>query len=501
MLLKSRLEEQVVEAKKRIDVKVAEAVALFEQLEREEAEWTKASGWEPRKWTGKIKIDVGGKKFFTTMPVLSAKEGFFRALAEGVGNVQKDSEGCLFLDRSPFVFRYILNHLSDQPVLFDQLTQRERNMLRLESEFYELNELQELVGKKNDPEPAEEFEDSEENLTEVSVYEKCDAEEMNLTKISIFEECETFVRSVEAKRSSFERKKQSYARLLGKIEATVSTEKIKLQLQEDSQLFSTTLATLTSKPGMLQAKFSRKEMWEGDIDPDDNSVFLNKDGSTFDIVLNFLRGYPAPNNLTKMEKKSLESDLDYFALGDTFAIPYVLTEESEILNSLTDRPDETLKTWLSEKTLGDLLFRATRDGIDVVAAFHRKCDKKDATLVLAKTDEGFVFGGYAGSSWTSGSFYSSGSHYLSNRSSFIFTLVNPHNIPPTKFDNTNDRNSLCCDSAHGPVFGKIDLDLIRGESSGFPHSYGPDTTGKRSVLFAGSEKFTVVELEVFEVQV
>ncbi len=65
----------MAEAKRKVDSEVAQVQELWSALAKEEEEWHKASGCVPLKWSGKIKIDVGGKKFFTTMPVLRAKEG------------------------------------------------------------------------------------------------------------------------------------------------------------------------------------------------------------------------------------------------------------------------------------------------------------------------------------------------------------------------------------------------------------------------------------------
>lgn len=288
--------------KEQIDEEIAAVKALVTQLELEEDDWRKACAVVPLNWAGKVKIDVGGKKFFTTSPVLSAKGGFFRAIAEGVCAVKKDSDGCLFLDRSPFVFRYVLNHLSDQPIPFDKLSKREKEMLTIESEFYELDELREALGSSikkgglyhNDvladfqtPAPVED--------ADATISGNIVADASKLVEF-----CQAIKVDVSRRRELFEEKKKRYNRLREKIDATVSTEKIRLQLQEDTQLFSTTIRTLTRVPGMLQAKFSRKEMWEGDIDADDGSVFLNKDGFTFDIVLNLLRGYPVPRHLSLM---------------------------------------------------------------------------------------------------------------------------------------------------------------------------------------------------------
>lgn len=55
-------------------------------------------------------------RFFTTAAALRAKRGFFRALCDGVGCAKKDSEGSIFIDRSPLAFRFVLNHLRGEPI-------------------------------------------------------------------------------------------------------------------------------------------------------------------------------------------------------------------------------------------------------------------------------------------------------------------------------------------------------------------------------------------------
>ena len=46
----------------------------------------------------------------------------------------------------------------------------------------------------------------------------------------------------------------------------------------------------------------------------------------------------------------------------------------------------------------ELLYRMNRDGC-TPETFHRRCDNKGATLMLVKTTNGYIFGGYNPSSW------------------------------------------------------------------------------------------------------
>lgn len=157
---------------------------------------------------------------------------------------------------------------------------------------------------------------------------------------------------------------------------------------------------------------------------------------------------------------------------------------------------EALLGWL-EVPQGDkvwrLLYRASRDGFE--EGFHRCCDGKGPTVVLFRSD-GFLFGGYAGGPWNSKS------TFKDYPSSFIFTLTNPHGIPPTKYPPTELRYSVYCCAAYGPNFGLDDISVPLKYDYGsrciinFPCSYA-DTTGKGKFTFTGSSDFGIDDYEVF----
>lgn len=62
------------------------------------------------KLQGRIQLDVGGIRFFTSQATLTAKRGFFRALCDGFAEVTRDGDGCIFIDRDGGAFRYVLLH-------------------------------------------------------------------------------------------------------------------------------------------------------------------------------------------------------------------------------------------------------------------------------------------------------------------------------------------------------------------------------------------------------
>lgn len=126
-------------------------------------------------------------------------------------------------------------------------------------------------------------------------------------------------REVKRRRAKLRHQRARYTRMLAKIRAThTTTDKVKLQLRSDRHRFTTTKATLTRLPGMLQAKFAG-ELWKGDVDEESGCVFISKDGLVFEHILNVLRGgYDVPI-LSGLEAETFKNDLDYFGLTEQVA--------------------------------------------------------------------------------------------------------------------------------------------------------------------------------------
>ena len=211
--------------------------------------------------------------------------------------------------------------------------------------------------------------------------------------------------------------------------------------------------------------------------------------------------------------KELEEDTEYeFRIcsfydnktGYWSVIQKVKTMDSmdSIILKEQKRKNEFLKKileWSGYKKM-ELIYRGTRDGM-TSKNFHDKCDNKGPTITLYKNEK-CIFGGYNSGSWLSnGKWYSSSD-------CFIFTLVNIHNIEPTKFNYKKDRYAVYNDSSHGPCFGNgFDIgnnnkDFLNNDSySYFPCSY-QDVLGKGKSIFTGdlnnnNQYFKLKEVEVF----
>ena len=172
-----------------------------------------------------------------------------------------------------------------------------------------------------------------------------------------------------------------------------------VKLNVGGQHFTTSLQTLTRDPNsMLAAMFSgRHELGT----TEDGSFFIDRDGTYFRFILNYLRNGELilPDGATFL--KELEAEAKFYQLQGILdelqrAAPKEF-EESVILTNEGHR--RVLKTWLPIKREWRLLFRASRDGFAALA-FHFKCDNKGPTITVVKSG-GNIFGGFTEKAWTS----------------------------------------------------------------------------------------------------
>ena len=180
-----------------------------------------------------------------------------------------------------------------------------------------------------------------------------------------------------------------------------------VKLNVGGQHFTTSVQTLTKDPSsMLAAMFSGKF----DMKPsEDGSFFIDRDGTHFRFILNFLR----TGKLTLPEgatfTKELEEEAEFYKIQGlidalrsaklTVKSPAEPFRESTILTNVDHR--KILKGWLPEAMVGEwrLLFRASRDGF-AASTFHSKCDNKGPTVTVVKSGEN-IFGGFTEKPWTS----------------------------------------------------------------------------------------------------
>ena len=146
----------------------------------------------------------------------------------------------------------------------------------------------------------------------------------------------------------------------------------------------------------------------------------------------------------------------------------------------------------------NLIYRASRDGFEA-AKFHSKCDNKPNTLIVIKSTNGNIFGGYTEQSW-------SGSGFKTDSNAFIFSLINLDNKP--KKIKWSRNQAIGCSTSHGPIFGAGHDLFISDKSNTISSSlsnlcnsyihpeYEYKSNGAKSFL-AGSYNFQVSDIEVY----
>jgi len=195
--------------------------------------------------------------------------------------------------------------------------------------------------------------------------------------------------------------------------------------------------------------------------------------------------------------------IKYLYGGDSEIVQMISgTIESTIITSMDDK--EKIKEWLASAGKTEqpkLLYRASRDGW-TAADFHLMCDGKGATIVVVKSSDGYIFGGYTDVAWVTNPAHKSSSV------SFLYSLKDHAGIGPVKMPiKINQRgHAVCRYSGHGPIFGGgSDLSIatkaneIASCISTIGHTYELPANCSDKHFLTGSRTFTVSEFEVFRV--
>ena len=175
-----------------------------------------------------------------------------------------------------------------------------------------------------------------------------------------------------------------------------------VKLNVGGQHFTTSVQTLRNDSNsMLAAMFSGKF----DTKPsEDGSFFIDRDGTHFRFMLNYLRTgkLTLPEGATFL--KELEEEAEFYQIQGIIdalkpSAKACKLEESDILT--TEEHQQSLKGWLPTGLEGEwrLLFRASRDGF-AAQTFHSKCDNKGPTVTIVKSGAN-IFGGFTEISWES----------------------------------------------------------------------------------------------------
>ena len=162
-----------------------------------------------------------------------------------------------------------------------------------------------------------------------------------------------------------------------------------------------------------------------------------------------------------------------------------------------------LSLWLPRMTRAALLYRGSDHGM-TPAAFHSRCDGKGPTLVLVRSDNGYTFGGYTSTAWTSGNDESARCP-----DAFLFSVVGPYgSVAKFPLRPGCEGDAIVQFSKFGPYFGRGGDLFLQGIDAVQPftgnsrcdltHKY-TDTLGHGKLTLTGTPKFTPQDIEVYAV--
>jgi hypothetical protein len=128
---------------------------------------------------------------------------------------------------------------------------------------------------------------------------------------------------------------------------------------------------------------------------------------------------------------------------------------------------------------------------------------------LISDTDGNVFGGFTPMKWESNCWWK-GNCVKGDDSlrSFLFTLRNPHSVPPRRFALKAEKkqNAISCESGCGPAFGYNGDGIHVSDNCNSFTCIGTnwsDCASANNIAFecflTGAQKFTVKEIEVFEI--
>jgi hypothetical protein len=299
-----------------------------------------------------------------------------------------------------------------------------------------------------------------------------------------------------------------------------------ISLNVGGKIFFVALVTMTQKlPNthfhlfedealeVYETMFSTMFSGRFDLQRDQNKrVFINRDGTHFRYILNYLR---AEGDLTRccfpwkfeLTIEELIIEAEYYSLT---ALKEVLEKKIKDIGScksiLNRKEKDQLSTWMNKNPVFTLLYKGTRDGFGA-NDFHRLCNNKGATLTIIKSENGSMFGGYLGSPWRSAI------SYLNDPSAFLFSSRNPYETGPILIKNVSGGANVVYDSPnYGPTFGGSggghDLFVCNncdqgGSTLNLGKTYSLPTevanTAPANQLLCGGASFKVKEIEVFSV--
>eukprot|EP01111_Echinosteliopsis_oligospora_P010681 TRINITY_DN3383_c0_g2_i1.p1 TRINITY_DN3383_c0_g2~~TRINITY_DN3383_c0_g2_i1.p1 ORF type:complete len:333 (+),score=77.08 TRINITY_DN3383_c0_g2_i1:45-1043(+) len=303
------------------------------------------------------------------------------------------------------------------------------------------------------------------------------------------------LQAINARIALLQKEQESWKQMNDKMQENIEKAGTKIKLDVCGKIFTVSKQTLLKHPNTFFTSMLGSGQWQPG---EDGTYFIEKDPKIFAVILKYL--VSGRLNLSKLDGHRMEeltADLDYFQIHNDELQRLILPNYNSKIVTKQEHW-KILQDWLPpSKKIGEKIYSGREHGFQP-ADFHRMCDNKGPTIVLILSTN-HIFGGYASSSWDSSNTWKNAND------TYIFTITNPNNIPPTKYPVVSPEYSFYCSSSHGPVFGSgndicvsTNANTNNTSSTSFPNAY-KDTTGYGKNTFTGARNYTVKEIQVYQI--
>ena len=137
---------------------------------------------------------------------------------------------------------------------------------------------------------------------------------------------------------------------------------------------------------------------------EDGSYFIDRDGTHFRYILNYLRTGQLIVPKDEIVREELLAEAEFYQVEGIIKALTPKPQPKAFKDSVILSSDQcqTLMNWLKETqaftdTSDKLLYRGSRNGWGA-ANFHSCCDKKGPTVTVIKSGN-YIFGGYTDQHW------------------------------------------------------------------------------------------------------
>jgi len=311
---------------------------------------------------------------------------------------------------------------------------------------------------------------------------------------NLYKDMDDTMKVLEKREKEVEKREKEWANTVAMMEMHANNAKNKIILDVGGTRFTTSKTTLLSVTHSFFHAMLSSPAWLPDPD---GSYFIDRSPRYFGYVLDMLRNGQVDFSGMRPEKVAkIHVELDFYQLYRVVTSPAIAFKS--IGSSLLDLDmQKALMSWLGDNRSCELIYQSSRDGLNP-EVFHRLCDDKGPTVTVYQ-GKGYLFGGYTQVSWNC----SGGT--VRDPNAFLFTLSNPHHVPPSKYPAKHRGMPIFLHQRCLPILGvymainPLPNYQVRIVLHAFPGDV-VDTTGKGCYIFTGVEEFNIDDVEVFVVK-